>query len=110
MNRASQTMEVHGDVIALWEPDEGSGAGIAHLQEAGYDLERYRVIYRDMMGVWAEVLICKSPIVGFCTWGFRSLGGTKELSEALVLVHAVPRELAYNVARAEVGLPPKNGP
>jgi hypothetical protein len=71
-NRANYTYEVHGKVIAIIEANDGSVSVtndaehvIADLAAKGFDLFQYRVIYKDVRGVWDELLVKNGRFAGF---------------------------------------------
>ena len=86
--RATYSYSVHGDVIAIVDQDDGRSVTndvdnvLGDIRGDGYDLARFRVIYRDTCGVWDQIILSDD---GGCS--FRSLN-EKELPAALVKVAA----------------------
>jgi hypothetical protein len=80
---------VLGDVIALVDDDRGKtitndAEGVVEdLRRGGYDLARARVIYRDTMGRWDELVVQSGRFAGF-----RSLGVAGELADAIEQVRS----------------------
>jgi hypothetical protein len=82
--RANYSYEIHGNVIAIIDPDDGGKSVtndaenvIADFAANGFDLSKYRVIYRDTRGIWDEMLVRDGAFVDF-----RSIN-ERELSDAL---------------------------
>ncbi len=75
MSRASYSYQVVGQVIAIIHHNEGRSVTndvqnvLADLKDAGVNLCASRVIYRDTLGTWDEILTDPRGNFG----GFRSL-------------------------------------
>jgi hypothetical protein len=61
--RAVYSRAVHGNVIAIIDHDAGRSVTndaenvIDDLTRQGFDLSKYRVIYRDTRGIWDQILV-----------------------------------------------------
>jgi len=81
--RADFTWELRGNVVCIVDHDNGRSvtndvqAVLADIARDGVNLATHRVIYRDTMGVWDEILLA-----GVTFSAFRSINET-DLSAAL---------------------------
>lgn len=88
--RAAFTYELRGNVVCIVDQDEGRSVTndvenvLADIARDGVDLREYRVIYRDTLGIWDEIVLTKAG--RYKT--FKSLNA-RELGEALAKVQAV---------------------
>jgi hypothetical protein len=78
--RANHTYEIHANVIAITDPDDGAKSVtndaanvIADFAAKGFDLSKYRVIYRDTRGIWDEMLVGNGVFVDFRSLNERDL-------------------------------------
>lgn len=77
--RASYTFETRGDVICITDLDRGrtvttdADRVIEDLVDCHGSLDGKRVIYRDSMGVWDEILVSDNRFTGFRSVGERDL-------------------------------------
>ena len=61
--RSVYSRTVHGNVIAILDHGEGNSVTndaenvIADLVRQGFDLSRYRVIYKNRRGIWDQILV-----------------------------------------------------
>src|SRR5215831_5033297 len=75
MNRSSYSYQVVGQVIAIIDHNEGRSVTndvrnvLDDLKQAGLDLCAHRLIYRDTLGTWDELLTDPRGNFG----GFRSI-------------------------------------
>ena len=82
--RSVYSHTVHGNVIAIIDHDGGRSVtndaqNVIHdLARQGFDLSKYRVIYRDTRGTWDQLLVDRSGHFA----GFSSING-RDLSAAL---------------------------
>jgi hypothetical protein len=82
--RSVYSHTVHGNVIAVIDHDGGRSVTndvenvIDDLTRQGFDLSRYRVIYRDTRGIWDQLLIDRTGHFA----GFGSIN-ERDLSAAL---------------------------
>lgn len=77
--RAVYSCTIHGDVIAILDHNQGKSVTndaenvIADLA-ARFDLSRYRVIYRDSLGTWDQLLVDSTGhFAGFSSLNERDL-------------------------------------
>lgn len=77
--RAVYSCTIHGDVIAIFDHNQGKSVTndaenvIADLA-ARFDLSRYRVIYRDSLGTWDQLLVDSTGhFAGFSSINERDL-------------------------------------
>jgi hypothetical protein len=75
-------MRIQGNVIAITDPDDGGKSVtndaenvIGDFVEKGFDLSKYRVIYRDTPGIWDEMLVEDGAFVDFRSLNERELTG-----------------------------------
>jgi hypothetical protein len=87
--RSSYTVSVHGNLIALVDRDDGGRSVtndaervVEDLRRAGYDLERCRVISRDTLGTWDELVVELGRFVGFRPLRLRLLRFPRERDRA----------------------------
>ena len=78
--RSVYSHTVHGNVIAIIDHDGGRSVTndvenvIDDLTRQGFDLSRYRVIYRATRGIWDQLLIDRTGhFAGFCSINERDL-------------------------------------
>jgi hypothetical protein len=78
--RSVYSRAVYGNVIAIIDHDEGRSVTndaenvIDDLTRQGFDLSKYRVIYRDTRGIWDQVLVDRTGrFAGFSTINERDL-------------------------------------
>ena len=77
--RACCDYEIHGSVIAIIDLCRGKSVTndaehvLADLAKAGFDLTRYRVIYRDTRGIWDELILRDGAFAGFLAINERDL-------------------------------------
>ena len=83
-HRANYTYEIHGNVIAVVDSNDGGKSVtndaenvIADFVAKGFDLSKCHVIYKDTRGVWDEMLVKNDAFADF-----RSIN-ERELSSAL---------------------------
>jgi hypothetical protein len=83
--RANYTYDVHGNVIAIIDPNDGGKSVtndadnvIGDFVAKGFDLSQCRVIYRDTRGIWDEMLVKNGAFAGF-----RSIN-ERDLADALL--------------------------
>jgi hypothetical protein len=84
-SRASYSFQIVDSVIAITDHDEGRSVtndveNVVADFRYGTDLAGYRMIYRDTMGIWDEILICEGRFAGF-----RSIG-EHDLDKALARI------------------------
>jgi hypothetical protein len=80
--RAVYSYTTHGDVIAIVDHHQGKSVTndaenvIADLARRGFDLARFRVIYRDTRGIWDQLLVDRTGhFAGFSNLNERDLSG-----------------------------------
>lgn len=87
--RADYSYELDGNIVCIVDHDHGRSVTndveniLADLAADGVDLGSHRVIYRDTLGVWDEIVLKKDG--GFKT--FKSLNARK-LGDAIEKVRA----------------------
>ena len=82
--RSVYSSAVHGNVIAITDHDgarsvTNDAENVIHdLTRQGFDLSSYHVIYRDMRGIWDQILVDRTGHFA----GFSSIN-ERDLSAAL---------------------------
>lgn len=82
--RSVYSHTVHGNVIAIIDHDGGRSVTndvdnvIDDLTQQGFDLLKYRIIYRDTRGIWDQLLVDRTGHFA----GFSSIN-ERDLSAAL---------------------------
>ena len=82
--RSVYSHAIHGNVIAITDHDQGRTVSndaaniIDDLTRQGFDLSRYRVIYKDTRGIWDQILVDRTGHFG----GFSSIN-ERDLAAAL---------------------------
>jgi hypothetical protein len=78
--RSVYSHTVHGNVIAIIDHDGGRSVTndaqnvIDDLIRQGFDLSKYRVIYRDTRGIWDQLLVDRTGhFAGFSSVNERDL-------------------------------------
>jgi hypothetical protein len=78
--RSVYSRAVYGNVVAIIDHDEGRSVTndaenvIGDLTQQGFDLSKYRVIYRDTHGIWDQLLVDRTGrFAGFSSINERDL-------------------------------------
>ncbi|MDR3230215.1 MAG: hypothetical protein LBT65_02150 [Synergistaceae bacterium] len=89
MLKSDFTIEVVDNVICLVDLNQGgttitsNASGVVNtLQDAGYNLAEWPVIYRDTLGIWGWLRV---DVQGHFI-GFRGLGGQRDRDSAIAYV------------------------
>jgi hypothetical protein len=78
--RAIYSHAIHGTVIAIIDHDQGrtvtndAANVVDDLTRQGFDLSKYRVIYKDTRGIWDQILVDRTGhFAGFSSINERDL-------------------------------------